>query len=406
MKKEFPTLYAKAKTGKTKQWKIWVEGFYIGKQSKDPVTIYQEHGYTDGKKQLDQKIIDEGKNIGKSNETTPWEQACMDAESRWKKKLDRGYTQSIDNVDEEILLPMLAQSYDKMKHKIEWPCYVQPKLNGVRCLASPYTFTDEQGSEEMAYYLSRKGKYYETLDHLTPDLHSIQPEDVVNTVFDGEIYIHGETFQEIVRRVKKDRGEKTQELQYWIYDQVTKGDFRDRFHELSEWFRKTGKPILRGRPDNEGQIMDGIVLYEYGNIVLVPTIEVEDEKEMMEYHGLFIQSGFEGTIIRNKTGEYLINHRSSNLQKYKDFQDTEYPIVGISKGTGREAGAIIYICETDDGKEFKVRPKGTIEQRKILWNRYNGHSLNGKQLTVRYQELSEDGVPIFPVGIIIRDYEI
>ena len=108
-------------------------------------------------------------------------------------------------------------------------------------------------------------------------------------------------------------------------------------------------------------------------------------------------------MVRNLKGAYRIGKRSADLQKVKTFLDGEYRIVDYLEGTGNEAGCVIWVCETLEGRQFRVRPRGTQEERKLLFQ--NGDEYIGKMLTVRYQELTDDGVPRFPVGIAIRDYE-
>jgi DNA ligase-1 len=91
------------------------------------------------------------------------------------------------------------------------------------------------------------------------------------------------------------------------------------------------------------------------------------------------------------------------LQKYKEFFDKEFVIVGGHEGSGPDAGTVVFEVKTKEGKVFSVRPKGTREERTEWLN--DMKNIKGKELTVRYQNLSEDGIPIFPVGIAIRDYE-
>ncbi|NDA57966.1 MAG: hypothetical protein EBX91_04075, partial [Actinobacteria bacterium] len=96
--------------------------------------------------------------------------------------------------------------------------------------------------------------------------------------------------------------------------------------------------------------------------------------------------------------------RSANLQKYKLFQDREYTISNFTQGEGRDEGCIIFVCNTDSGHTFSVRPRGTLQQRREWFK--NGKNLINKPLTVRYQELFPDSdVPRFPVGICVRDFE-
>jgi len=92
-----------------------------------------------------------------------------------------------------------------------------------------------------------------------------------------------------------------------------------------------------------------------------------------------------------------------DLQKYKEFEDTEYPVVGFREGEGDEKGCVLWECRLPSGGTFWVRPRGTREDRGEAF--LAGSTYIGKQLTVRYQELTTDGVPRFPVGIAFRDYE-
>jgi DNA ligase-1 len=225
-------------------------------------------------------------------------------------------------------------------------------------------------------FMSRKGKEFTTLDHLIPELKKLG----IN-IPDGEIYIKDATFQDIIRRVKKDRGTETDKLEYWIYDQIN-----------NDTFDKRNKDILTKHLHSIPK-----------NVVYVPTILVKSEKEIKEYHDKWVKEGYEGAIIRNTKGLYKIKHRSKDLQKYKEFIDKEFKIVGGHEGTGSDEGTVVFEVKTKDGQVFSVIPKGTRETRTEWMNDIK--KLINKDLTVRYQNLSEDGIPIFPVGIAIRDYE-
>jgi DNA ligase-1 len=80
--------------------------------------------------------------------------------------------------------------------------------------------------------------------------------------------------------------------------------------------------------------------------------------------------------------------------------EEEYRIIDFTQGEGRDAGAVIWVCETADGKVFTVRPRGTLNQRRDWFS--DGDKYIGKNLTVIYQELTEDGKPRFPVGKALR----
>jgi len=364
--KEFPTLYGISSTKKLKQWKVRVIDNY------GTPAIEISHGYVDGKVIVSAKDIKSGKNIGKSNETTSFEQACADAKSLWTSKKDQKYIETIptEETKSDIILPMLAQKFQDRKREIKYPCFAQPKLNGVRCLA-------QKISEDKIKYISRGGKEFTTLRHLTTD---ISKAANIEDILDGEIFVFGWSFQEIIRNLKKER-ETTKQLQYWVYD---KADPSMTFRERYDWF----STAIHG--------------YQ-ANIVRVPTVEIQNEKEIYGWHKAFVSQGFEGIIIRNANGKYIFDHRSKDLQKYKTFEDKEFKIVGGCEGEGLEEGCVIFVCDLENGKTLKVRPRGSRELRREWLKDLN--NIIGKELTVRYQELSEEGVPIFGVGIAIRDYE-
>lgn len=375
--KEYGPVYAKSSTDKIKEWKA------IAEETQDMgVVLRVFSGYIDGKKTESTRTV-AGKNIGRANETTPFDQACKDAESKLNKKMDEGYVLNQAELENQtLLLPMLAHSYEKRKHNIEWPAITQPKLNGVRCLA--------RMTEDDPEYISRKGKKYNTLDHLNEVVEFLTCE--LSVPLDGEIFHPEWTFQEIIRAVKKDRGETTDQLQYWVYDIVdTQKGFEDRAAAMFEAFVLKKGHWKPGHP------------CPLGNVVLVPSVEVANEEEMMAQHKKYVDAGYEGTIVRNKGGKYVLKNRSKDLQKYKDFQDEEYVIVGGKEATGNDAGTVVFECRTKDGKIFAVRPKGSRETRGKWLTDID--KIIGKKATVKYQEKSEAGIPIFPVMVCIRDYE-
>lgn len=363
----FPTLYGRSESGKIKQWSVSVLRLGDGTSY---ITV--EHGYEDGKKQQDQRCISEGKNIGKANETTPYAQAISEARSLWNKKKDEGYVEdksSIPENDAGMFLPMLAQSYDKHWKKIKFPCWAQPKLDGMRAIARK-----EGGVVTM---WSRKGKPIEIATEILSELSEIMKDGECT---DGELYFHGWTFQRLISAVKK-RCDDTKLVQYHIYDRPHKSlSFEDRFikvHEkIMEW------------PER---------------LVPVLTVKVKDSDELRGWEEKFIQNGYEGLMARNGGSMYDYKNRSYDLQKVKRFQDAEFTIIGGKDGQGREEGLIIFQCDNGKGGTFDVRPRGSHEVRAQMFKSLNSYI--GKDLTVRFFEYSEDGNPRFPVGIIVRDYE-
>ena len=368
--KKFPTLYSKGSKGETRVWEISAV-----EETERLCNIISTYGTEGGRMQTAVMPITEGKNIGRSNETTVWEQAVSEAESTWKKKKDKGYTE--EGEQRTTILPMLASKLlDRMKvGKMQWPVYVQPKFDGVRCLAQKISDTEIR-------YTSRMGKEYTTLDHLNASLLKVMQ---VGEIFDGELYSHDLEFEEIISQVKRSLGDRSEfetEIKLFLYDVVnTEAGYKQRYLRLAQALEQCDKRYFE----------------------LCPTVEAACFSEVKELHDKFIEQGFEGAMARTFSGKYRCDYRSPDLMKYKEFVDEEFEICTTFEGMGKDAGTAIFQVRNATNHLFKVRPKGTLEQRKKYWKQKN--ELVGKMLTVRYQNLTEDGIPRFGVGIAIRDYE-
>lgn len=357
---KFDRLYSLSNTGKIKEWDIEVVDS----------TITISYGYANSKKVIAKTQIRKGKNIGKINETTTSQQATMEALSKWNKKLDSGYTKDIPETNNKKL-PMLALDYIKRSQDIKFPCYVQPKIDGIRAIAS----------KNLIY--SRKGKHFNFLKEITMNI----PEDIL---LDGEIFSDKLSFQELSGLVRK-KTLDTKDIQnmklvkfivYDIADNTEKLEFKERLKILKEFFKN----------DNTED-----------KVELLKTEICKTKDEIPLFLKKYENSGYEGLIIRNTHGVYRMNQRSKDLQKLKSFTDEEYKIVGFTEGNGIEKGLVIWICETKEGKKFNVRPKGEHEERRKLF--IDANKYIGKMLTVKFQELTNDGIPRFGTGVAIRDYE-
>jgi ATP-dependent DNA ligase len=366
---ETQIVYKKTSTGKIQQWRAWVEKTPTG------YLLKVESGQTGGKlKETAGQVIDVGK-----QKRTAEEQAIFEAKSKLKKKRDEAYYDTVEEAQTQVkLLPMLAHPFTKRKHNITYPAYVQRKFDGVRCLAV-------LNSDKTVTLLSRKGKEFPHLEHIKKDVLANNKNQ--SLVLDGELYSDTLTFQELVGLVKRvtlkpGNDKQMLEVSLRVYDCVNTrktDDFQVRYLDITE--------ITHGA--------------KY--LSLVENILVDNEAQIHEAQRKFVEEGYEGAMVRNLNGPYAIGKRSPDLQKVKTFLDGEYEIVGFSEATGNDAGTVIWECKTPEGLTFRVRPRGTREARTEQYQ--NGNDYIGKQLTVRYQELTDDGVPRFPVGITIRDYE-
>ncbi len=381
---ELITLYGEASTGKTKVWSIEVferNGFGV---------IRTSHGYEGGKMQVAEKVIYSGKNIGRSNETTAVEQAIIEARATFSKKTDAGYVAAAGGGGgaapagaarakeaHDVPSPMLAHDYTKRSRSIVYPCFVQRKYDGTRCVAVP------SGAERQSGGLfSRNRKRYPHMEHIIAEIADL-PADLI---LDGELYSDTLPFHEIVGLVKRQTqkpgdAEKQKQIKLHVYDIVSDDPYEERLGRLQALFAAK----------------------RYQHLTLVETLKCPDETSMRGLHDIFVGEGYEGIMLRNAAAPYKVGQRSADLQKYKEFQDDEFEVIDFKEGEGAEEGCVIWICRCSNGETFSCRPRGTREDRAALYA--DGASYVGKKLTVRYQELSPDGVPRFPVGIAFRDYE-
>lgn len=365
----FPCMYALSKKGQIRTYSVTVDD----DGSKATITTGKRVSLN-GKWTYDRYEYTCGVNIGKSNETTYFQQAVNDALSIISKLKDEGYTERMPkdgdrfNTDADgSIKPMLAIGFSQKQ--IRFPCIVQPKYDGVRCLVF------EQNGE--VQIKSRKGKPY-NIPHLREWAESHR--DMLP--LDGELYNHNElTFQEIVSAVKR-HSDITPKIRYAVYD----------------------KPVLGfGNMDRLNMLVDSFSNLEKDSPVYLSEYSIaESIEDVYALHDRYVADGYEGAIIRNTDGIYEFGFRSSNLIKLKSFKDSEYEIVDVIEASGRDAGTAIFVCRCDAG-DFNVKPQGTRETRAGYFK--NRKRLIGKFVTVKYQELSDDGIPRFPSAVSIRDYE-
>lgn len=368
---EFPSLFEIANNGKEKVWNIQV----IDDINNNIANIITEYGYVNGKMIKNIKNVNKGKNIGKRNETTYLEQSINDAKTLFLAKKSAGYREKDDNdlnitnnskeTYQNIPNPMLAHNYTDHYSKIKFPCFIQPKIDGIRCLALPNN----------GLY-SRNKKIFNNLDYILKEVNSI------NMILDGELFSDKISFQEIISITKTESKKEVEKIYLYVYDVIIDNkSYEERFNILKDIFNQNNK---------------------FGYIKLLQT-EICNDKNFIDIkHDEYVKYGHEGIMIKNMNSFYE-GKRSYNLQKYKKFFDKEYEIINFTEGKGLEKDCVIWMCKNENNKQFSCRPIGTRDERKELFK--NGKEYIGKYLTVKYQNMTDDGLPRFPIGLSIRDYE-
>jgi len=364
---KLPKLYKLSSTSAQQEWEI----------STEDNVIITRWGQVGGKIQETKDVIKEGKNQGRSNATTPTQQAEAEATSQWEKKLKKGYVKSLDaaearEVDDLItggIEPMLAKRFDEHGDKIVYPAFAQPKFDGHRCVA-----VVKNGKCTL---WSRTRKPITGLPHINKAIEELDfKEDIV---LDGELYNHAykSKFEELTSFIRNPEPKEGYEVvEYHIYDIAGSGGFKQRNKQLANM--NFSDPLVR-----------------------VETKEMADEDELVEFFEACLKKGYEGAMVRNAAGLY-VNKRSTDLLKIKEFQDAEFKIVDVEEGRGKLAGKAIFVCVTADGDRFKAKMKGDQEELSKFWKKPS--LAVGRQLTVQFQGYTgKNNVPRFPVGLRFRE---
>jgi len=264
------------------------------------------------------------------------------------------------------------------KKEVDWSAknFIQPKLDGVRCI-----FT-----KDGAY--SRTGKEFKNVAHLEEDLEDFF-NDNPNSVLDGELYNHAlkHDFEKIISLVRKqkptdeDRFEAGNLVQYHVYDTIWDGvTYEDRYN----WLR--------------------INLPIYKTMTLIANTTVDGMAEAKMLHDVHLAQGYEGSMLR--TNGLYERKRSYNLQKFKDFHDTEATITGYEEGKGKRQGTLGKFLMTDDeGIQFGCPPGKGYTYKDLANMLLNIHDYIGQRATFTYFQRTQAGSYRHPLFKTLRNYE-
>lgn len=276
-----------------------------------------------------------------------------------------------------MIKPMLAHKVGKKE--VDWSAknFIQPKLDGVRCI-----FT-----KDGAY--SRTGKPFKNVAHLEEDLEDFFKK-YPDTVLDGELYNHAlkRDFEKIISLVRKqkptdeDRFEAGNLVQYHVYDVITSLNptYETRYNML-----RMNLPI-------------------YKTMTLVANTTVDSMEEAKMLHDVHLAQGYEGSMLR--TNGFYEHKRSYNLQKFKDFHDTEATITGYEEGKGKRQGTLGKFLMTDDeGIQFGCPPGKGYTYKDLANMLLNIHDYIGQRATFTYFQRTQAGSYRHPLFKTLRNYE-
>lgn len=356
-------LYGKDSKGKLRQWEAKVEG--------DEVVV--THGALGGK-QTTKRYTAQPKNVGKANETSASQQAGLEVKAKIEKQLKSGYF----HTQEEALAfveftPMKAQNHNKHAAKIVYPVYMQPKLDGFRLMI------DKNGQA-----WSKQGEPIELPKHWE----GVKEFAIACGGLDGEVYAGlisegGLSLQAIRSAFLTPDEVNTPKLKYYVYDipNTTGMDYGERSVVLSS---NLGIAPL--------------------SIEFVTTLVVSNSEEGDMYHNWWVSQKYEGSMYRNIDGVYEFGKRSYNLIKRKDSQDGEALVLSVRIDKNGDG---VLQCKCVNGEQegkivdFLMRKDA---DENINYRKYeNAICLIGKTVMYKYEDLSDDLVPLKPIGAALRE---
>lgn len=376
---------------------VYLKGIYYPRS--EEFIINKTTGLFNGKlTDQPEKIITEGK--AKRN---VHQQGDLEYNSMLNKYLDKGYkkvdelfNKSLDKLSEEdineklpliktnadnIPIPMGCKKYTEVATKMFDKEYMASrKLDGVKCI-----FYQKDGEIKTS---SRGGKNYNAaLGHLINDPIMIKIfEQYPNIMLDGEIYKHGWPLQKIsgLVRTKKVTSEilsDLNQLEYWIYDIA---DDKLKFEERYELMQQL-EPLVK----------------QSSNIKILEQVPISGWLGIDKLNKKYVSEGYEGVVIKRLDGYYGYGKKTNVAIKVKDYKDSEFLIVGWVPGLRPEED-MCFVLETKAGKRFKAKPMGDLNT-KLEYIKNMKDIIDNKLMgTVKYFNMSEDGIPTQPVFKSIR----
>tara|TARA_B110000259_G_C14021595_1_gene403246 strand:+ start:1552 stop:2901 length:1350 start_codon:yes stop_codon:yes gene_type:complete len=413
---EFPIIEKYVMMGSNKKkykWILYVElnednqrikiykNYFNAKELQDTkytASYFTEYGVEDGNKTISSKtIVTKGKNIGKINQTNVFTQCLMDARSKYNKKFN-------ENEETEDIAPMLLAQFNEKKITFnnDNRFYVQKKLNGIRAI---YNFSNES-------FTSRQKKKFPEKEHLIDELKVFNNGtyydsngnliDNTKLLFDGELYVHGVSLENINSLARSETSKSKIVLEYHVFDVIY-------------------LPLITTMSFNERVVLLNSIFQSFKSfnyIKKVTTLQVNCIDIITSYNRLYLEEGYEGTVLRFGNGIYEPGNRSKNIMKIKPTLDEDMPLVGFTaSNTGKEKNAIIFILDAGvkgykdklpenklkkilTGNVFNIIPKWPIIKRQDLYNELiddNDLFINkyyGVPVRIEFEEYSLSGVPL------------
>lgn len=367
-------------------------------------TIERKHGQLNGKMQEAPVIVI---SKGKAGRTVK-EQLVLQYNSELKKYLDKGYKvveSDPVSIEESKLIEILGNTktdtHGFSKHMLAKPAnkipveainkvpywYASMKIDGVRCAIYYH-------NNEICTASRGGGDYncsmYQFITH--PKLIEFFSKHP-NIVLDGEIYKHGWSLQKISGEARKcETMNGSDDLEFYIYDVMLPNiSFENRLSILKNIKSELNLEFNPSRVWEKEDL----------RMQIVPQERISGYDNIKKLHDQYVSEGWEGVVIRDPNKEYGFGKRTNAMIKIKEYRDDCFKVVGIEYGL-RPIEDMVFILITKNGKTFKAKPFGDLQQKTEYYNNFNEKYLN-KIGECKFFYYSDDGVPLQPNFKCFRD---
>lgn len=285
----------------------------------------------------------------------------------------------LSNGNSNLLLPMLAKTYNGNVWKKVSCMYGQYKINGLRCIITAYTQNDMFKPIRLRFQ-SREGIIWNTLENLSDYLLSIIPANIIRDMIDGyvaldgEIYLPGYTINQINHFVKDANCVENKLLQFWCYDIMMEGNQAHRNMYRYHIKKPTSFNSIKEHYNNKERL------------IILHNKYITNDNEAIDARNHFINLGFEGLILRNAKTNYQYGRRRANyMEKFKDAAEGDFIILDIYKEKKRDLP--ILLCKNDiNNEKFETRLSAShIVQQEVL---FDSQSYIGRTVHIEYGERS------------------
>lgn len=383
------------------QWQIGFEPF------KEQLITW--HGTVGGKIQVKVRKVE----LNNSKRTIQ-EQALLQARQKYMLNIRKGYL-PVGSTEVPMIKIMRAEEYIIDKHKLNFPLSVETKLNGIRLWVR---------KNHVVEGYSRGNKLFTHITHILNECEKFLNYLPYNAAIDGEMFHHDLDFTEItsIVRTEKFQHQLMPMLEYYIFDiwWPDNPPYETRRQVLEDAIKLYREDHFGGTTPKDTRTREDFMNLQSSDadnvtkLFLTERVIVNSVEDIFKQHQIFVQNGYEGTMIkrhandsvpgtREYTSSTYLFGKGNRILKLKDWYDEEAECIGVQSASGTEKNCAMLLIRDIRGNEFYVRMGGPLERRRYWYE--HPESIIGKQITFKYQTLSIYGVPIFPVGLEVRDYE-